>query len=122
MSVIPEFPTGNGKIDLLLHYKNSQYGLELKSFSDEGAYHKAIKQAARYGKSLGLKHIDLLFFIDAIDEKNRAKYETDDVDAESGVRVIISFAETCNGSLTEGEGRNPAVNCILKQIDIVHWV
>ena len=100
VSVVPEFPTGNGKIDLLLYYKNRRYGLELKSFSDKGAYHKAVQQAARYGKSLGLSHIDLLFFIDAIDGKHRGRYETDAADKETGVRVIVSFVAT-------GSGTNP---------------
>jgi len=32
--VLPEFPTGNGKIDLLIRHNGKLYGLELKSFSD----------------------------------------------------------------------------------------
>jgi hypothetical protein len=33
--VIPEFPTGNGEIDLLLRYAGQIFGLELKSFANQ---------------------------------------------------------------------------------------
>jgi hypothetical protein len=94
MSVIPEFPTGNGKVDLLIKNKNSNIGLELKSFSNRHQYFKAIKQAAGYAKSLNLKEISLLFFIDKIDDENRKKYEIDHISKETGVKVIVVFAQT----------------------------
>lgn len=62
--VIPEFPTGNGKIDLLIHYAGYRYGLELKSFSDLTDLKSSIQQASDYGKSLGLNTITLVVFID----------------------------------------------------------
>ncbi len=62
--VIPEFPTGNGKIDLLIRYAGKCYGLELKSFSDLTELNNSIKQAAGYGKSLGLNIITLVVFVD----------------------------------------------------------
>jgi hypothetical protein len=30
--VYPEFPTGNGKIDLIINYAGQKYGLEVKSY------------------------------------------------------------------------------------------
>ncbi|MDM8518394.1 hypothetical protein QUF76_19540, partial [Desulfobacterales bacterium HSG16] len=48
--IYPEFPTGNGAVDLLVFYKDTTYGLELKSFSHEAAYKAALDQAARYGR------------------------------------------------------------------------
>jgi hypothetical protein len=63
-SVIPEFPTGNGKIDLLLKYRGGLYGLELKSFAMMAQLKDAIVQAGRYGQSLGLASITLAVFVE----------------------------------------------------------
>ena len=52
--VFPEFPTGNGKIDLVLHYKEKRFGLELKSFTNLRDYKEALGKAAKYGKQLNL--------------------------------------------------------------------
>ena len=90
----PEFPTGNGKVDLLLSYKGMRYALELKSFQDATQYRKAIVQAARYGRSLGLDRVTLAFFIDAIDDANRQKLELDILDSGSGVTVETFFLVT----------------------------
>lgn len=92
--VHPEFPTGNGKIDIVIEYKNVTYGLELKSYTDHGGYKKALSQAASYGKKLGLKEISLIFFIESIDEENRKKYEKNTPDKNSGVHVAAIFIET----------------------------
>jgi hypothetical protein len=32
--IVPEFPTGNGKIDLVIRYKKNVCGIELKTFKD----------------------------------------------------------------------------------------
>ena len=94
--VIPEFPTGNGKIDLILTYGTNRYGLELKSFSNERNYHDSLKQAAKYGNRLGLPHIFLVVFVESIDETNRAKYEVEFMETEIGVKVLPIFIETGN--------------------------
>jgi predicted type IV restriction endonuclease len=52
--VHPEFPTGNGKIDLLIRHAGQLFGLELKSFANIQQYQEALTQAATYGKQLGL--------------------------------------------------------------------
>ncbi len=62
--ILPEFPTGNGKIDIIILYAGNCYGLELKSFSDFNELNKSISQASRYGKSLGLDDITLVVFTD----------------------------------------------------------
>jgi hypothetical protein len=93
-SVLPEFPTGNGKIDLILSYSGKRYGIELKSFTSRGRYLKALEQAARYGKQLNLKEIFLVFFIESINEENRKKYEKIHQDEASKVRVVPLFVET----------------------------
>lgn len=92
--VFPEFPTGNGKIDLLIRYHNVIYRLELKSFVDHTGYQESLKQAARYGKQLQLAQIYLLFFIESIDDKNRQIYEKDYQDPDTGVMVHPIFIRT----------------------------
>ncbi|MCP5101739.1 MAG: hypothetical protein GY950_00085 [bacterium] len=73
--VFPEFPTGNGKIDLLIRHNNMDYGIELTSYTDDTGYRRSLEQAALYGKQLGLSEIFLVIFVEAIDEPNRKKYE-----------------------------------------------
>ncbi|MCP4137818.1 MAG: hypothetical protein GY754_43050, partial [bacterium] len=94
--VYPEFPTGNGQIDLIIKYKDRVYGIELKSYKDQPGYKKALTQAARYGKSLNLTEITLVFFIEYIDEENRKKYEVDYTHKETGIKVMPVFVETGN--------------------------
>ncbi|MGB0388455.1 MAG: AAA-like domain-containing protein [Ardenticatenaceae bacterium] len=92
--VYPEFPTGNGQIDLIIKIAGQKYGLEVKSYANETAYQKGITQAAKYGKQLELPEISLIFFVEAIDDANRQKYEITKVDEETGVRVEAIFVAT----------------------------
>lgn len=94
--VYPEFPTGNGKVDLLIIYRGKRYALEVKSFSSLHQYREALSQAAQYARSLDLTEISLLFFIDVLDAENRAKYEIQYQDETSGVTVLPHFIETGN--------------------------
>ncbi len=94
--VIPEFPTGNGKIDLILTYGTNRYGLELKSFANERNYHESLKQASKYGKRLELAEIFLVVFVESIDDTNRAKFEVEFAASEIGVKVLPIFIETGN--------------------------
>jgi hypothetical protein len=89
--VWPEFPTGNGKIDLLIQYASKLYGIELKSYTDESAYYAAIDQAADYAQQLKTDQISLVFFVDAIDDSIRNKYEIEHIAPDTGVKVEIIF-------------------------------
>jgi hypothetical protein len=93
-SVYPEFPTGNGKIDLIIRYMAKTYGIELKTYTDKKGYKDALNQAAIYGKQLGLKEISLIFFLEAIDDESRKKYEADYIDSETNIKVTPIFVET----------------------------
>ncbi|NIM16984.1 MAG: AAA family ATPase [Candidatus Aminicenantes bacterium] len=88
-AVFAEFPTGNGKVDILIKHAGKLYALELKSFVNERAYKEALKQTAVYGRQLGLSEISLLFFIETIDEENRKKFETEFVDEGEGGRISV---------------------------------
>jgi len=92
--VHPEFPTGNGAIDLLIRHAGQLFGLELKSFANQRAYREALTQAAKYGKQLGLTDIALVLFLEAVDETNRKKFETDYTDSKTGVTVHPQFVQT----------------------------
>ncbi|MFQ5616458.1 MAG: hypothetical protein ACE5GO_08370, partial [Anaerolineales bacterium] len=92
--VFPEFPTGNGKIDLIIRYSGRVYGLELKSYTSHRKYRAALPKAARYGRQLGLDEITLAFFVEVIDETNREKYEAIYHDDETGVTVRPVFVAT----------------------------
>lgn len=91
--VWPEFPTGNGKVDLIIEYENRTYALELKSYTDERGYDEALRQAADYGKQLGLSEVSLVFFVEYIDDTSREKYEKTYTDEETGVRVTPIFVD-----------------------------
>lgn len=87
----PEFPTGNGKIDLLIHYNDILYGIEVKSFTNVYSYKHSLVQAANYGNRLKLPEITLVFFTESINEQTREKFEVDYVDAPTRVTVIPVF-------------------------------
>ena len=90
--VQPEFPTGNGSIDLLIRYAGQLYGLEIKSFANQREYRKALEQAATYGQQLNLTEIWLILFTETVDETNRQKFEKDYT--EKGITVHPLFVQT----------------------------
>ena len=92
--VVPEFPPGNGKVDLLIEYQGQRYALELKSFATHYEHQKDLKQAAAYAHSLGLTEITLVMFVEAVDDRNQAKYETEYTDPITQVKVIPVFVTT----------------------------
>lgn len=94
--VFPEFPTGNGKVDILIRYGEKLYALELKSFRDRHAYKQALARAVEYATQLGLKRIFLIFFIESIDDDNRRQLEAIRHDEKTGVAAAPIFVETGN--------------------------
>ena len=89
--VFPEFPTGNGQIDLMIKHGGQIYGLEVKSFTNLPEYKKALKQATQYGQQLAVKELWLIFFVEFVDDDNRHRYEQVYYDAETGIRVNPVF-------------------------------
>ncbi|HLP60845.1 MAG TPA: AAA-like domain-containing protein [Candidatus Deferrimicrobium sp.] len=86
VEVIPEFPTGNGKIDLILKYRKKTYALELKSFSDMYAFEKGIEQAAEYGQRIGQKEISLVVFVELSEAESK---QLENVIEKNGVKVTV---------------------------------
>lgn len=86
IDVIPEFPTGNGKIALILKYKGRVYALELKSFRDIYNFREGIDQAAEYGQKLGLPEIAYVVFAELkVEEIKHLEQEIE----KPGIRVNI---------------------------------
>ena len=86
VDVIPQFPTGNGKIDLILKYQGKTHALELKSFRDMYTFEKGIDQAASYGRQLGLTEIVYLVFVELSEEDAK---QLEQVVDRSGIKVIV---------------------------------
>ena len=67
---MPEFPTGNGKVDLHLLCDNDKKGLiEVKSFVSTYKIQKAMEQASEYAKSTKHKDVTVAMFAPFLDEE-----------------------------------------------------
>jgi hypothetical protein len=67
-TITPEFPTGNGKVDLVVRMKEHSGVIEVKSFIDMYELGLAHEQAAGYAKQLGLAEATLAVFVPVDDE------------------------------------------------------
>ncbi len=85
-SVYPEFPTGNGKVDLLLRSKQHTAVIEVKSFTNMYELRDGRVQAAQYAKKLGLTEATLVVFAPTDDDAVLEKLADDAV--IEGIRVI----------------------------------
>jgi len=92
--IYPEFPTGNGKIDLIIKYHKKKYGLELKSYENYSKYKKALSRAAHYGQQLKLKIIYLIFFVEIIPDDKRGELEAVYKCEENSIDVKPVFIAT----------------------------
>ncbi len=70
--------------------------IEVKSYTNESGYNEALKQAAGYGKDIGVPEVSLVFFVEYVDDANREKYGKIHTDEETGVRVVPMFVGTGN--------------------------
>lgn len=61
--VSPEFPTGNGKVDIHLRCRGKEGLIEVKSYSDQLAFQNSLTQAARYATSSGLNKVLVAVFV-----------------------------------------------------------
>ena len=78
----------------MIRHAGQLFGLELKSFANQREYQHALTQAAKYGKQLGLSEVGLVLFIEAVDDNNRQRFETDYIDTKTGVTVRPQFVQT----------------------------
>ena len=66
--ISPEFPTGNGKVDLHLKCGDKRGIIEVKSFKSHSRTKAAYKQAAEYAGSLGLDEVSIALFVPVTEE------------------------------------------------------
>jgi hypothetical protein len=66
--ISPEFPTGNGKVDIHVRCKGLTGIIEVKSFRSPGKTRDAVTQAAVYADSLGLTSVTVALFVPVDDE------------------------------------------------------
>ncbi|MDM8515567.1 AAA-like domain-containing protein [Desulfobacterales bacterium HSG16] len=86
--VSPEFPTGNGKVDLHLKCSEKRGIIEIKNYKSRSKFKKAINQAGGYGKSLGLDTVTLAVFVPTDDEEILAKLSGEEKSEEVRVMVV----------------------------------
>ena len=85
--VCPEFPTGNGKVDLHVRYGEKAGIIEVKSFTNLRQLHSARERAADYAASLGLDRVTLAIFTPLKDEE--ALQQLSGETTIEGVQVIV---------------------------------
>jgi len=88
VALSPEFPTGNGKVDLHLRRGEQRAIVEIKSFSNTGMLEKAKAQAGHYGAQLGLPKVTLAVFVPTSDEVVLKKLSGESVQEEVLVHVF----------------------------------
>jgi hypothetical protein len=86
--VSPEFPTGNGKVDLHLRCGEKQGIIEVKSFRSASRMKKDHFQAARYAGSLGFDRVTLVVFVPTHDETVLEKLSGEEIIEEVTVTII----------------------------------
>ncbi len=67
--ISPEFPTGNGRVDLHLRCAGKKGVIEVKSFRNHSKLEKAKAQAVDYAKKLNFSTITLAVFVPVEDEE-----------------------------------------------------
>ncbi len=87
--ISPEFPTGNGRVDLHLDCSGKRGVIEVKSFRSLPNLEKAKIQAAGYAEMLDLPAITLALFVPVDDETVLAQLSGESF--VDGVRVAVAI-------------------------------
>ena len=86
--ISPEFPTGNGRVDLRLKCGEQTGIIEVKSFVDMAMLRQSIQQAADYARKLGLGDITVALFAPVEEESVLARLSGEH--EMDGVRVVVT--------------------------------
>ncbi|MFP4419217.1 MAG: AAA-like domain-containing protein [Desulfococcaceae bacterium] len=86
-AISPEFPTGNGRVDLHLRCGGQRGVIEVKSYKDQVELEKSKEQAAGYAKKLNLTSITLAVFVPVEDEDVLGQISGEEL--VGGVRVLV---------------------------------
>jgi hypothetical protein len=74
--ISPEFPTGNGKVDIHMRCENREGVIEVKSYRSPAKTRDGIIQAAVYAGKLGLLSVTLALFVPTDDASILEKIST----------------------------------------------
>ncbi len=85
--VSPEFPTGNGKVDVHIKCGEKRGLIEVKSFVDDYLLERDKGKAASYAKQVGLDRVTMAVFIPVLDEDVLAQLST--TETHDGVEVTV---------------------------------
>ncbi len=86
--ISPEFPTGNGKVDLHLRCGNVEGIIEVKSLTNISALAADKEQAAKYADSLGRDSVTIALFVPSDDEKVHEQLSGEGVVGQVMVNVV----------------------------------
>jgi hypothetical protein len=87
-TISPEFPTGNGKVDLVIRAGEHLGVIEVKSFVDMYELEQGQAQAARYAKKLGLDEATMAVFVPV--EESAVPPELSRTVSIEGVKVVVT--------------------------------
>lgn len=85
--VSPEFPTGNGRVDIHVQCQQQRGLIEVKSFVDARRLKRDTVQAADYAKQIGLDTITMAVFIPVLDEETLAQLSR--TETHDGVQMHV---------------------------------
>ncbi len=91
-TVSPEFPTGNGQVDLSISTQQTQAIIEVKSFSNVSKLKASQQQAARYAHQLGLDEVMLVVYAPLFPQQRVDAFCGEmhaDVEDEFRIRVYV---------------------------------
>ena len=77
--ISPEFPAGNGRVDLHLKCDGKEAVIEVKSFQKQSKLKNAKKQAVKYARKMSLPAITIALFAPVEDEEILAKLSGDQI-------------------------------------------
>jgi hypothetical protein len=105
-----EFPTGNGKVDIVIFQRNHKYILEVKNFAGEDQLLKAKTQAARYARSEGLNEVYLVVFseVHPRDSLTASFEENIEAIAVKSVLINVNFARAAASKKRRAASRQAA--------------
>jgi hypothetical protein len=86
--VSPQFPTGNGKVDLHLRCGDKRGIIEVKSFTDIYQAKSDRKKAAQYAKDLGFETVTMAIFIPVLEETVLEKLSEQEIIDDVQVTVV----------------------------------
>ncbi|MES0336849.1 MAG: AAA-like domain-containing protein [Candidatus Magnetobacterium sp. LHC-1] len=86
--ISPEFPTGNGKVDLHLRCGNAEGIIEVKSLTNISTLAADKEQAARYADGLGRDSVTIALFVPSDDSKVHEQLSGEGVVGQVRVNVV----------------------------------